>query len=100
VTVTVYEPAEPEQDRVEVPEPVTLVGDSVHVRPVLGETLDVSETVPAKPSSAVTVIVDVPATPAFTVTLVVLALIVKSWIVYVTVAEWDRVPLVPVTVTV
>ena len=45
-------------------------------------------------------IVDVAAVPALTVTLVGLAAIVKSCTVKATVAECDRVPLVPVTVTV
>jgi len=83
-----------------VPEPVTLVGVRVQVRPVAGEMLEDSDTTPENPWSAVTVMVDVPAVPAFTVTAVGLAAIVKSWTVKVTVAEWDSVPLVPVTVTV
>ena len=61
------------QDSVALPEPVTLVGDTVHE--VL---LVVRLTTPAKPLIAVTVIVEVPAEPAFTVTLVGLAVIVKS----------------------
>jgi len=55
-------------------------------------------TVPANPLSGATVIVEVPATLALTVMLVVLAVTVKSWTWNVTVAECDRVPLVPVTV--
>ena len=86
MTVTVYVPAEPLQDRVEVPEPVTLVGVSVQVSPVVGLILEVKLTTPAKPLSAVTVIVDAPATPALIVRVVGLAAIVKSWTVYVTVA--------------
>jgi hypothetical protein len=74
-------PALPEHESEEVPDPVTLVGDSVHVSPVLGNTLDASATVPANPLRAVIVIVDVPGTPAFTVTLVGLAATVKSWTV-------------------
>jgi hypothetical protein len=79
VTVTVYAPAEPEQDRVEVPEvPKTmLVGLSVQVRPVLGDTEEVRVTVPVNPFWAVTVIVDVPVAPARTVTLVGLAVTEK-----------------------
>ena len=61
------------QDSVALPEPVTLVGDTVHE--VL---LVVRLTTPAKPLIAVTVIVEVPAEPAFTVTLAGLAVIVKS----------------------
>jgi hypothetical protein len=83
VTVTVYAPADPLQDSVDVPEVprVTLVGVRVHVRPVAGETVSVRATVPAKPWSEVTVIVEVPDAPARTVTLVGLATIVKSWTV-------------------
>ena len=55
-------------------------------------------TVPAKPLTGATVIIEVPGTPALSVTLVGLAFTVKFWTWYVTVAEWDRVPLVPVTV--
>ncbi len=79
---------------------ITLVGVKVHVNPVAGDTVEVSETVPVNPLTAVTVIVDVPDAPATTVTLVGLAVTVKSRIVTVTVAVLDREPLVPVTVTV
>lgn len=52
--VTVYEPAAPEHDSVEVPlEPVLvsgmLVGEGIHARPVDGEIVVDSETVPARP---------------------------------------------------
>jgi hypothetical protein len=77
----VYVPAEPVHDNVLVPEPVTLVGVRVHVKPVAGETVAVRETIPLKPFRAVTVIVEVPAVPAFTLTVVGLAAIVKSWTV-------------------
>ena len=61
------------QDSVALPEPVTLVGDTVQ------EVLLVARlTTPAKPFKAVTVIVDVPAALTFTLTLVGLAVIVKS----------------------
>jgi hypothetical protein len=63
---------------VEVPEPVTLVGVRVHVRPVAGETVAARPTTPLKPWRAVTVIVEVPAAPAFIVTVAGLAAIVKS----------------------
>ena len=70
------------QDRVELPEPVTLVGDTVH------EVLFVARvTTPANPLTAVIVIVEVPAEPALTVTLVGDAVIVKSWTLNVTVTE-------------
>jgi hypothetical protein len=43
---------------------VTLVGDRVHVNPAGVEAETVSATVPVRPFSAVTVIVDVPEDPA------------------------------------
>jgi len=66
-----------------------------------GETLVVRATVPVKPLTGITVIVDVPATPGVVFTMVGLANIWKSttWTVIVAVV-WDRDPLVPVTVTV
>lgn len=76
-----------------------LVGLRVQVRPA-GETADVSATVPVNPFSGATVIVDVAVAPARALTFVGLAVIVKSVTVTVTVAAWDSVPLVPVTVTV
>ncbi len=78
--MTVYVPTEPEQESVEVPEVprVTLVGVKVQVRPVEGDIADVRATVPVKPWTVVTVIVEVPATPALTVTAVGLAVTVKS----------------------
>jgi len=66
------------RDRVDVPEPVTLVGVRVQVSPVVGLMLDAMFTIPPKPLRAVTVIVEVPATPALTVTVVGFAEIVKS----------------------
>jgi len=71
-------PAEPEQDRVEVALVVvelraTLVGESVHARPVEGETVAARLTVPVNPPEPVTVIVEVPVAPARIVTLVGLA---------------------------
>jgi len=81
-------------ERVELPAPVTLVGDTVH------DVLLVARlTTPAKPFTAEIVIVEVPEEPAFTVTLVGDAVIVKSWTTNVTVTECDRDPLVPVTKT-
>jgi len=61
-----------------VPEPVTLVGVRVQVKPVAGETVAVRETIPLNPFCAVTVTVEVPAAPARIVTAVGLAAIVKS----------------------
>jgi len=71
-------PAEPEQDRVEVALVVvelraTLVGESVHARPVEGETVAARLTVPVNPPEPLTVIVEVPVAPARIVTLVGLA---------------------------
>jgi len=57
----------------------------VHVRPA-GETAEVRATVPLKPFTAATVIVEVAAVPAVVVTAVGLAVIVRSVTVYVTVA--------------
>ncbi len=68
-----------------------------HVRPVVVDVESV--TVPAKPLSGATVIVDLAVALGDTVTLVGLAATVKSWIVSVTAAELDDPPLEPVTVT-
>jgi len=57
----------------------------VHVRPA-GETAEVRATVPLKPFTAATVMVEVAAVPAVVVTAVGLAVIVRSVTVYVTVA--------------
>ena len=75
VTVTVYTPEDPEQDRVEVPEAprVILVEDRVQLRPVLGEIEETRLTVPVNPLCAATVMVDVPVAPARTVRVVGLA---------------------------
>ncbi len=62
------------QDRVALPEPLTLVGATL--QDVL---LVVRPTTPANPFSPVIVIVEVPALPAFTVTVAGLAAMVKSW---------------------
>jgi len=67
-----------------------LVDDSVQVRPVEGEIVGETVTVPVKPLTAVTVMVEVPAEPAATMTLVGLAAMAKSGAavrVNVTVAE-------------
>ena len=70
------------QDSVALPEPVTLVGETVH-----DVLLVVRLTTPAKPLIGAIVIVEVPAEPAFKVTLVGLAVFVKSWTTNVTVTE-------------
>ncbi len=71
----------------------------MQVRPA-GETAEVRATVPVKPLTGATVIVEVAAVPAVVVTDVGLAVTVKSVTLTVTVAVCDREPLVPVTVTV
>jgi hypothetical protein len=81
---------------------VTLVGVRVHVRPAGVDTDTVKPTLPVKPFTAVTVMVEVPEAPArICVGDTTPAAIVKSttWNVMAAVA-WDKVPLVPVTVTV
>jgi hypothetical protein len=72
-----------------------------HVSPVAGETLVVRATVPVKPLTAMTVIVEDAETPGVVLTMVGLANIWKSttWTVIIAVV-WEVVPLVPVTVTV
>jgi hypothetical protein len=64
----------------EVPElpRVTLVGESVHVIPMVGDMAAVRLTVPVNPSRALAVIVDVPLAPVRSVTLVGLAETAKS----------------------
>ncbi len=62
-----------------------LAGVRVHVRPA-GETAEVRATVPVKPFTGATVMVEVAATPALTATLVGLAATVKSVMLTVTVA--------------
>jgi len=54
-----------------------LVGERVHVSPA-GLTADVSATVPLKPFTGATVMVDVAAVPAVVVTAVGLAVTLKS----------------------
>ena len=76
-----------EQLRVEVPEPVTLVGVNVHVRPVAGDMAEASDTIPLNPLTAVTVIVDDPEPGDAKVIVVGLAAMVKSCTITVTVAE-------------
>jgi hypothetical protein len=61
-------------DSVELPEPLTLVGETLHE--VL---LVVRLTTPANPFNPVIDIVEVPAALALTVTVVGLAAMVKSW---------------------
>jgi hypothetical protein len=84
-------------DTVAVPELVTLVGViAPQVR--LAGTVSVRLTVPVKPLTGETVIVEVAETPTWTAAGDV-AVIVKSVTENVAVVECDRVPLVPVIVT-
>jgi hypothetical protein len=75
------------QLRVELPDPVTLVGESVQVSPVAGDMLEVRDTIPLNPLTAVTVIVVDPENPEVKLKLVGLAAMVKSWTVTVKVAK-------------
>jgi hypothetical protein len=78
VTVTVKVPlAVAVHDRIEVPEPETLVGLRVQVIPLRLIVL-VRPAAPVNPLTAVIVIVDGPAWLTFTATLVGLAAIAKS----------------------
>ena len=80
---------------------VTLVGDRVQVSPAGVEAETVRATVPVRPLTAVTVMVEVPVAPANTWAGVAPAAIVKSTTVNVMVGVvWLSVPSVPVTVTV
>ena len=72
VMVTVYWPAAPPQESVEVPEPVMLVGERVQVRPDW-EVVDARLTVPVKPLIGLIVMVEVLDAPARVVTDVGLA---------------------------
>ena len=85
----------------EVPN-VTLVGDRVHVRPAGVEADTVNATVPVKPLTAVTVIVEVPELPGVIVAGDTgPAAIEKSTTTKLIAAVvWLSVPSVPVTVTV
>jgi hypothetical protein len=71
------------QESVALPEPVRLVGETVHDEVVFVARV----TTPANPLTGVTVIVEVPAEFTFTLTLVGLAAMVKSWTTRVTVTE-------------
>ena len=67
-------------DRAEFPDPVTLVGVRVHVRPAAGLMLVVKLMTPLNPFREVMEMVVTPVVPAFTVTPPVgLAAMVKSW---------------------
>jgi hypothetical protein len=77
-----------------------LDGLTEQLSPVAGETLVVSATVPVKPLTGMTVIIDVTGTFGVVLTIEGLANIWKSTTWTDTVAVWDSEPLAPVTVTV
>jgi len=82
-------------DSVELPEPVTLVGEILH------DVLFVDRlTRPVKPLRAVTVRVEAAEVPALTVMLAGLAAMLKSLNRNIAVVEWAREPPVPVRVSV
>lgn len=88
VTVTVKCPlADALQDNVELPAPVTLAGLRVHVRPVVGDIVSPTLTTPLNPLRPAMLMVELLVPPTFRVLLVGFALIEKSVIVKVTVAE-------------
>ena len=91
VTVTMNVLAIPLHDTVVVPEAPKLieVAENEQLNPDDGEVEFVRATVPVKPFTDVTLIVELPIAPAKTVTLVGLAATVKSWTVYAIVTECD-----------
>ncbi len=76
---------------------VTLAGLRRAVSPL--DATDARETVPENPPREVTVIVDVLVIPGVMLTVAGFAVIVKSRTLKFTVAECERLPLIPVTVT-
>jgi hypothetical protein len=82
------------QESVALPEPVTVIGDTVQEVLLLTRL-----TMLAKPLTAPTVMVEVPAEFALTLMLVGFAVRVKSCTAKVTVIEWESDALVPVTLT-
>ncbi len=98
VKVAVVEQLTVSVDIPDVPS-VTLVGLSVTVQ-LGGAAVTVSETTPAKPFRAAAVMVTSAVDPDGKLTDVGLTLMVKSVTVTMTVAMWERLPLVPFIVTV
>jgi hypothetical protein len=95
----------PEQDNDDVALEVVLLrerkeGVRLQVRPFEGDRVVESATVPVNPSKPVAITVVDPADSARAVTLAEVVVNLKSWTVYVTVADAVLLPLVPVTVTV
>jgi hypothetical protein len=89
------------QDRAEIPEPPVIdveLREQERLLELLELVLRARVTVPVKPFTGVTVIFALPGLSAGTLTLDALVAIIKSWMVNVTFTEWERVPLVPVTV--
>jgi hypothetical protein len=70
------------QERVETPEPVTLLGDTLHA--VL---LVLRLTTPEKPFTGIIVMLAVPAAPTFTLMFVGLPVTAKSWTLKMAVTE-------------
>jgi hypothetical protein len=99
VTATEYVPAVPVQDSDEVVAPVTLAALSEHVSPET-DAGRLRPTVPDHPLRGTAEITEIPCAPAFTPTLEGFGETAKSWTMMSRVAEWERDPLVPVTVTV
>ena len=85
-------------ESVEDPDPATLLGTAVAVRPVEGVRIRV--TVPLNLFSAAMVTTELPVDPARIVMVVGLVVTVKSTTWTLTTAVWVRVPFEPVTVTV
>ncbi len=80
VTVTVYVPDEPLQERVELCDVLSekLAGPSEHDRPAEGEIAELRLTVPVKPLALTALIVVFPAEPALRITFAGLAVSAKS----------------------
>ena len=91
VTVIVNVLAIPLHDRVVVPEVARLieVAENEQLNPDDGEVEFVRATVPVKPLTDVTLIVELPTAPAKTIILDGLALTMKSWTVYAIVTECE-----------
>ena len=91
VTVTMNVLAIPLHDTVVVPEAPKLieVAENEQLNPDDGEVEFVRATVPVKPLTDVTLIVELPTAPAKTVTLDGLAVTMKSWTVYAIVTECE-----------
>jgi len=84
-------------ESVEFPLPVAIeVGTRPQFNPVVGLTVSLRLTVAVKPLSGLIVIVELRMEPMFPLRLDGEAVTAKSSIENVTLAEWDRVPLVPV----